>query len=530
MYKVLIVDDELLVRIGLKTMIDWNELGFSVVGEAANAENGYLQYEKLKPDLIFVDIKMPKKNGLWLAETIRKVDSKVKIVMLTCLDDFSYVREALQKGADDYVLKSEIENDELSIIIKDIKKKLDETIDRSNREKVEDKLSIKKSIMGEMINAEFSLDENLYAKFEDININVKNTKNSFFIASIGYNDIERLKKNDAIKRVSTATLNIITTHLEDRGIEFIYKDSLRSFIFFISQSGLNKKELCSIFDLVCTGVKQYFGITLRVIFNMPFNGVDDLKTKHDEIIRKDIVGFYIDRNESSIILADELEFGQINVLNYSEKYNSDLITCIGEGDVDSLNKKLDKINEEFLQHQVNPESVKAFFCNLLVDIIKRYSKFFDDNETNYIYYYNIVMELNHIQDVINVVKQVVLSVNDYVLTQRSGGTKLIVNKAISFIDDNYGNNISLEDVADNLIISKYYLSSVFKKETGINMSFYINKVRIEKAKQLMRTSNAKIKEIYDVVGFSNQQYFSKVFKKISGQTIMEYKEELKRKE
>lgn len=530
MYKVLIVDDELLVRVGLKTMIKWNELGFSVVGEASTAEHGYIQYEKLKPDLIFVDIKMPKKNGLWLTETIRKVDTRVKIIMLTCLDDFTFAREALKKGADDYILKSEIENDELALVIKEMKKTLDATIDRDTYMPATDKLSIKRNILDEMINVEFHIDENLKARCIDVDFIIENSKKAFVIASINEDDIKRMQEKDIIQSVSRATLNIILTHLADKGIEFLYKDNLKNYLLVLSCKSLNINDLTKIFNQVCSGVKQYFDITLRIIFTSPFSNLEDLKAKYDELYIKNNIGFYLSKSNSEIIVADTVSFGQISILEYGEKYNNGILNSIGEKDTDNVKEKLKEIEEKFSSQKANPKSVKAFFCNLMVDIIKRYSQFFADGDLNYIYYHNTIMNLEHIEDVMQVVEDVALAVNNYVGSQRSGGTKLLINKAISFIEENYGQNISLEDVAEKLIISKYYLSAVFKKETGMNMSLYINQVRVEKAKQLMMTSNAKSKEIFDLVGFSNQQYFSKVFKKITGKTIMEYKEEISKKD
>jgi two-component system response regulator YesN len=90
MYKDLIVDDEVLVRVGLKTTIDWEAVGFTVAAEASNGEQGYEQYKKHLPDVIITDIKMPKKDGLWLIEQVRKEDTHVKILVLTVYDEFSF--------------------------------------------------------------------------------------------------------------------------------------------------------------------------------------------------------------------------------------------------------------------------------------------------------------------------------------------------------------------------------------------------------------------------------------------------------
>jgi two-component system response regulator YesN len=102
----------------------------------------------------------------------------------------------------------------------------------------------------------------------------------------------------------------------------------------------------------------------------------------------------------------------------------------------------------------------------------------------------------------------------------------LVNRAINYLNYHYDRKISLKDVARELHLSKHYLCSTFKKETGENMSLYINKLRIEKAKKLLLEPDNRVKEIYEEVGYSNQQYFSKVFKKITGMTIMEYRKRI----
>jgi two-component system response regulator YesN len=107
---------------------------------------------------------------------------------------------------------------------------------------------------------------------------------------------------------------------------------------------------------------------------------------------------------------------------------------------------------------------------------------------------------------------------------RYNNSRFLINQALNFINYHYTEKISLDDVAEELNVSKHYLSSIFKKETGENMSFFINKLRIEKAKQLLLESDIKIKEVFEKVGYSDQQYFSKVFKKITGKTVVEYKE------
>ena len=134
MFKVMIVDDEVLVRVGLKTTIDWEAIGFTIVSEAANGEQAYENYLKYRPDVIITDIKMPKQDGIWLVEKIRKEDADARILVLTCYDEFTFVRKALKAGANDYILKSEIEDEELIRLMLSLKEKMDLQV-KADREK-----------------------------------------------------------------------------------------------------------------------------------------------------------------------------------------------------------------------------------------------------------------------------------------------------------------------------------------------------------------------------------------------------------
>ena len=100
---------------------------------------------------------------------------------------------------------------------------------------------------------------------------------------------------------------------------------------------------------------------------------------------------------------------------------------------------------------------------------------------------------------------------------------ILIEKAIGYIKDNYMDKISLDDVAGYIGISKYYLSFLFKKEKDINFSTYINKLRIEKAKELLKQPQMTINQVYNEVGFNDQQYFSKTFKKYVGMTVTEFR-------
>lgn len=103
--KILIVEDEVLVRCGLRSMVNWEKLGLDVIGDASNGKEALEIYEKEKPDIVMTDIKMPVMDGLELIEKIREQDQSTRIVLLTCYEEFSYLMRAMKLGVSDYILK-----------------------------------------------------------------------------------------------------------------------------------------------------------------------------------------------------------------------------------------------------------------------------------------------------------------------------------------------------------------------------------------------------------------------------------------
>ncbi|NLW10738.1 MAG: response regulator, partial [Clostridiaceae bacterium] len=118
--KVMIVDDESLIRIGLKSTIDWQKYNMKVICEAASGDAAYEMFLEQKPDLVFTDIRMPKRDGIWLTRMIRQRDIETPIIVLTCYDEFAYVREALRAGANEYMLKSEVEQEKMDQILNEM--------------------------------------------------------------------------------------------------------------------------------------------------------------------------------------------------------------------------------------------------------------------------------------------------------------------------------------------------------------------------------------------------------------------------
>lgn len=131
MFTVLIVEDEVLVSISIKNMIDWAKLDMCVIGEAQNGKDAYELYQREKPNLVITDIKMPVMDGLQLISKIREKDKQTKIIILTCYDEFDLVHKALMLGVSDYILKLRITTKEIEPVLQKVHSEMQSEIDSS---------------------------------------------------------------------------------------------------------------------------------------------------------------------------------------------------------------------------------------------------------------------------------------------------------------------------------------------------------------------------------------------------------------
>ena len=128
MLKVLIVDDEAVVRRGIMLGMDWAAMGCVVVGEASNGEEGIAAVERYSPNLIITDVRMPRMDGIEMLGRLREMGCRAHVILLTAHSDFSYARSALQLGADDYLLKP-FRDQELVSAIDKVRRKEQELTD-----------------------------------------------------------------------------------------------------------------------------------------------------------------------------------------------------------------------------------------------------------------------------------------------------------------------------------------------------------------------------------------------------------------
>ncbi len=521
MYKIMIVDDEMLVRIGVKSLINWQELGFEIVAEASNGQAAYEKYVAMKPDLVITDIKMPKQDGLWLAKKIKEYNPSTEIIFLTCYDDFSYAKEAIKLKVSDYILKAEMEEEELKKILLEKKKKIDASLGQS-ADNQNDKLLLRKRreyLLGLLLSSNRS-NEIIRDEFEKVQVEW-NTKKYCFLQFDFRSGLKNDKNSDYhISNIITACLELIMNKFQDEDVEILSKQFGKSITCFTMADNMNEVKLQRCIDYLQSSIKQYFSIGFKSANSPITDTIEKTREYLEWIFEASDYLFYLSDGEhltkETMIKKSDSQF------IYDVSMVKEFCHCIEESDSEAIYKKIGDLEKLLDMQRGNSLEVKLELSHMINDIFKRFDSYFQEDSDIFAFQKKVI-NAEELGEVIDIIREFVNNVIVENSSSRADNAELLIKKAVQYINDNYHKKISLDDIASHVGISKYYFSVLFKKEKDITFSSYLNSVRIEKAKQLLRNPQITINDIVDEVGFNDSQYFSKTFKKYVGMTVTEYR-------
>ena len=532
MFKVLIVDDEPIIRKGLINIVDWNTLGCYVCGEASDGVEGMDKITEFMPDIIVADIQMPGVDGLTMIRRIKELIPYSKFIILTGYRDFEYMQEAIRLGAFDYILKPS-KVDEISSIIRRAVIELRYGLKREE-ETDEVKRKLNKAIPALKEKFIYDVMFRIIEDPEDIesNIALYNLKIDTFILLVMEFD------ETSLKEVSSYDI-----HLNQFGIINIFEEmSIETFIIekvaidntrisFIVQPKIEikdfKDKVCKKVGELQDFVRDYLNLSITVAVSSIGRGVLDLPEKMSECLKAIEYKMYMGQN--SIILYEDLKsFFKEDSYPQLEEYQKSLIKAITSGNEQNVKDTLCKIEDiTNLRKSYDEDAAIKFYHSVLLgvldvgDSMKDKSKEIKDM-CNYKYLTKYITKRNDAHELHDtLVKNSLLLVRE-INSYNCKNINIILQRAITFINCNYMKPITLSDVAEHTYVSVYYLSRMFKKELDKNFVDYLNEIRIEKSKELLIDGRYKNYEVAEMVGINDAHYFSKLFKKYTGMTPTEY--------
>lgn len=528
MYKVLIVDDEHLVRYGIKAMIDWESIGFQVVGEASNGKDGLTSFKELHPDVVISDIKMPVMDGMEFIEEVRLKDKQTKLILLTCLEDFDYAQKAMRLGTTDYLIKSDIMPKDLEQVMLKLKITLDDERMKSGRQYTDQ--------YGES-HVDIIAPDTLLLGL------VQGTLSSSYMT-------EDIVHASGLSQLE-GKLNLL--HIKIDYLEHLYKRMSESSIVILHNQGIKAiTTICSEKEYVCEQFSSSSGEWNLLIKNIDSEALI--------VLGNQIIATFYNNWQVSVTVAVSNPFDTLSLLRsaYSEseeRYKLKLFLGCGTV-IDSepkrhavqesspafiMNKKLneflyslDKASmKEYVvgilddtRSRLDYERAQLIAIELLLNLTAIYSELTNDHEWLYERKKELFDQIKALETLDDMKLWFIEVYEELIYKLRSGyySDQGVIPKVIAYIDQHYAQELSLHILSQYVHLSKNYLANLFKKETGEGIIDYINKVRLERAKILLRSTDLKSGEICSMVGVLDSKYFSKLFKKMEGITPSEYRE------
>ncbi|GFP77556.1 response regulator [Clostridium fungisolvens] len=529
MYSVMIVDDEPIIRMGLKKIVNWEEFGFKIICEARDGEEALKLLSEHNIDFIVSDIKMHKVNGIELLREIRDMELDTLVVLLSGYDEFLYAQEGIRLGAFDYILKP-IDSQKLKNILVNAYKKL------KMKEEKEYEYSINKIISGEKILYDLLRGKSLIMIDEYISqYDLPLVKGKVQVAIVEINDIV-ISKEDISGSIEWSYLeknfqDIIEKELEKSSIEYFHildEELGKKIIIVQTEKEVELQAFNESFVFALKGIlkrcNEELGIKLNIGIGNCYNQIYSIHKSY--LNAKETLKYkYVLGTNRIINLSELVDTRQENFVYPIEKEKA-LINSIILGKEDSLSMLQQLIKEiaqilNFDIFKINIAFTQIVY-NIYNNVLKKYSFLEDVYDLSQLIKIGFLGVENlediekqltdNIRKLINVISEYNLNKNDNV-----------VQKACEYVLNNIDKDITLTVMSNYLNISKNYLCSIFKQQTGENFLEYVTKAKMERAKVLLKKHDYKVYEVSEVLGYKETAYFSKLFKKHTGYNPAEYK-------
>lgn len=536
MFGVLIVDDEMIIRYGIKSMIDWEKLGLVVVGDAANGKEALELFNEQKPEIVIADIKMPVMDGIELIRQIRQKNSETKIIILSCLQDFEYAREAIRMGASEYLVKSDMMPSDMENVLRKVKETIRIEHDKLQqindfRQKAQKNQSLEKErFLRDASMGAIPQNETSQEAIERLGLGY--LQGDLFILCVGIDYYEKL-----ISGLSEKEKREIDTLLAEFGKKaldgservmgevFAGNHGEINFIIKISGNLRGKAAYDSIHQLgeaLIRGIQNETGYIISVGISDSFNEI--LKMKDAYFQAQSAYKF-------------KTFFGCGRVIHFMETLSSKPRERKLHLDIRTLQDYIYGMKREQVNHFVDDvfnnladskdfEGVNFASLEIVLTLSSVYSHISRNDEEimdKKREYYEQIKYLETVNDLKNWFKASFSQLMDLVGSAYHDD-KNVISKALNYIQANYSRNISLQTISDHVHLSKNYFVNLFKREVGESFVEHLTRVRVENAKRLLKDQRLKAIDVGNMVGFEDQRYFSKVFKKMTGFTPTEYKE------
>jgi two-component system response regulator YesN len=523
--KVLIVDDEHLVRNLLKKCIDWDSIGMEIIGEASSGEDAIELAYKYQPDLIFTDICMTNIDGIEFADAVIKMNPNIKVVVISGYDDFKYAQRSIRAGIRAYLLKpidDEVVLETALNMKKEIEKERESIFKYTIMKKqlIKNLPFLKERFLNRIIKPKVDITE---IKRQMNHLDFRFKYDTFQVAVIEI----ILKVQDSYDKSNIIYYKAIMDNLkgylkQHESINIFFDDNYRIILMNNGDYGLLKKALDNIIVNILVNFKCYYCIGIgRIIDKM-----ENIEKSYVEAL--EALNYRIIIGNNSMIKYDDINLPKKTQKDEIIEIDNKLKVYFLSGSQKIIQGIIDDIFEkEDTTMNLSINNIREFAFSYISTILEILKELDIDIKALHVGEYSIyeeIFEIDTIPDIKNYIMDISYKVIDIINYYKSKKSNKLIDDITEYVKINFGDcELSLSKVANIFFVNPSYLSRIFKKEMGINFLDYLVKLRIDKAIILLNNIDLKAYEVGEKVGIPDSSYFSTCFKKYTGFSITEYK-------
>lgn len=534
MYRVLLVDDEILVREAISANIDWNGLGYELVGDCQNGKEAMEFVQKYPVDLVLTDICMPYVDGMELSGYLHDNYPETKIIIFSGFGEFEYAKKAIQYNVSEYLLKP-VTAIELTEILKKMKKTLEsarreeqklERLTKTSEEYKKNEQLIRSQAISSLVTCTQE-PELCVKKLKELGVFLESS--DYRVAVVSIDIYSGLYEQSMTQRQESALMAFVVYNISDEvvrsyeaGIAYQEANNRVGILFQTNKPMEFSREIEEICREIQEKVYEAMTLDISIAVGNYVKKPENLHLSYDEA-DKALEYRYLLGGRLFLNLEKDKNFGGEAILeDQLEKLTGGLQRYRKE----DIKESLDMIRERIIESRVN----KSRACLYLQRVLRTISSVVEKIHSNPRSVEERKEELlssitrqRTFQDAMKLVEEFAREAADYMERENSSSGKRQALQALEYIQEHYAEqDLSLNTVCGYLGISTSHFSTIFKEMTGETFMEVLIRTRMDKAKELLEHTTLKNYEIAERVGFSDPHYFSISFKKMTGMTPTVY--------
>lgn len=576
MLKAMIVDDEMLVRVGLRTLIDWESLGFVCSADAADGMEAMERIAADPPDLILTDIVMPRMNGLRLIEEVRARYPSIRFIVLSTHTDYEYVRKAMKSGADDYILKASMKPQDLAALIEEagvkiLNERMELAIDKSSGEdasrlaqfmalldgSAETGSSGKNGMSGtsglpgtagssgvtgqaDSVLDSKTVRSSLFATPPDaahpcllmaIRVHrasakaAEDTQAHRSLAGLAEQQLRQWADSRLIRLAPNRLAALLPSMEEQAGQNGQAGQDGHSSPH--GEAGRHAQAALELGEAIISAARRFLDLTASIGISAPLIAPAEVKRAYEEAKSASRISFY--KGKGRVYAWEQESFAPVFRFVFAKDKEDELTGYLARNDEDMIRASVSGLLEELRQAQMPVKETLKVCLDIAHCILRACKQYgfemtsdFQDSAAE-VPIYERVLAFESLDELEDWFMSFISLYIEHVKEIKRNTFREEIGRLVDYIRANYREDLSLKSAAKIVNMSESYLSYVFKKETGTGFSEYVNQVRVDAASVLLKETDLPSYQIAETVGYDNINYFGRVFKRLTGITPSQYR-------